>query len=199
MLLSFCLHNFSEYIAPILPSHFVFSDNSITCNFKFTHIRPSKCPSTFAGKPTHIYLYLSLHPINNHPNMPCFFSGIFYVNNISQNRLTCQFQNEISEIEFGSIIYYFPLKAEKPFSEAYDTVKANGIYYISGTFAVTFDHCTLVVVSHVPTNWKMNATSVYPIPIYNTIDLSVTQFKIPTNALPPMFMTISTIGSITQG
>jgi len=76
--------------------------------------------------------------------MPCTFSGIFLVTEFDKNKLLCQTSDELGNIHHLEISYYFPAKVEWPFPEAYESIKPNNIYFITGTF-VTSDASPLVL------------------------------------------------------
>ena len=68
--------------------------------------------------------------------MPCTFSGIFLVTEFSNNKLICQTSDEFQNVTHVEISYYFPSKTDRPFPEAYESVKTNHVYFIVGTFAM---------------------------------------------------------------
>lgn len=69
--------------------------------------------------------------------MPCTFSGIFFVTEFINNKLLCQTSDELGNIHHLEISYYFPTKAERPFPEAYESIKPNNVYFITGTFVAS--------------------------------------------------------------
>jgi hypothetical protein len=69
--------------------------------------------------------------------MPCPFSGIFFVTKFDNNKLLCQTSDELGNIRHLEISYYFPAKAERPFPEAYESIKPNNVYFITGTFVTS--------------------------------------------------------------
>jgi len=68
--------------------------------------------------------------------MPCTFSGIFLITEFSNNKLICQTSDELENIHRVDISYYFPSKTDRPFPEAYESVKTNHVYFITGAFAI---------------------------------------------------------------
>lgn len=69
--------------------------------------------------------------------MPCTFSGIFLVIELNNNKLHCQTSDELGNLHHVEISYYFPTKVERPFPEAYESIKPNNVYLITGTFVAS--------------------------------------------------------------
>ena len=69
--------------------------------------------------------------------MPCTFSGIFFVTEFDKNKLLCQTSDELGNIHHLEISYFFPSKVERPFPEAYESIKPNNVYFITGTFVTS--------------------------------------------------------------
>ena len=68
--------------------------------------------------------------------MPYTFSGIFLVTEISNNKLICHTSDEGKRVVRVEISYFFHSKTDRPFQEAYESVKTNHVYFITGVLAM---------------------------------------------------------------
>ena len=103
------------------------------------HIDPPQLPTSFQRT-------LESHFAHFVVNMPCTFSGIFFVKQFHSNKLLCHASDELGNLQDVEIFYYYPSKIERPFPEAYESVEPNHVYFITGTFAIA-GSTTLVLTS----------------------------------------------------
>lgn len=132
--------------------------------------------------------------------MPCHFSGIFYVSQFKDNKLLCSFKDENGDVHQINIIYYFPTTVDRPFPQAYEAIQPGHVYFIAGP--ISFHSKDLMVhslkLSLILTLLKLNATLIYRQNLYTEIDISHTIFGSLTQALPSMFLTIIGTARVTQ-
>jgi hypothetical protein len=70
--------------------------------------------------------------------MPCYFSGVFFVRDITQYQVNCQFLDEYSSPQTVQMTYFFPSAsdlANSPFCEL-EPLEPNNVYFISGTVSI---------------------------------------------------------------
>ena len=70
--------------------------------------------------------------------MPCYFSGIFFVRDITQYQLNCQFLDEFSSPQTVEMTYFFPSAvdlADSPFLEL-EPLEPNNVYFITSTVSI---------------------------------------------------------------
>ena len=90
------------------------------------------------------YLEASLlHHTSLSFQMPCNFSGIFYVSQFQDNKLLYSFKDENGDIHQVNIVYYFPTTIDRTFPQAYEAVLPSHVYFISGS--VSFHTKDLIV------------------------------------------------------
>ena len=69
--------------------------------------------------------------------MPCVFSGIFYVESLSDHQLRCHLKDEDNVVRHLTMTHFQSFNAsEHPFADAFEMVESGGVYFIAGTFAI---------------------------------------------------------------
>jgi len=83
--------------------------------------------------------------------MPCFFAGIFYVEDLSSNRqLHCHFKDEDNVVRHLNITHFQTSNlVDHPFPDAFETIQSGSVYFINGTFAVQNNDIILVYNSSI--------------------------------------------------
>ena len=87
----------------------------------------------------HTMYIISLLSISVHYalTMPCVFSGIFYIEAVSNRQLQCQFKDEDNIVHHLALNHFQSLStADHPFPDAFEMVQSGTIYFIAGTFAI---------------------------------------------------------------
>jgi hypothetical protein len=79
--------------------------------------------------------------------MPCTFTGIFYVETISNRQLKCHFKDEDNVIQHLDLTHFqSPDLTNHPFPDAFQAVQSGLVYAIVGTFAI-HDKANILVYS----------------------------------------------------
>jgi len=72
--------------------------------------------------------------------MPCFFSGIFFVQDFEQRTLNCLFRDEFEESQHVQMTYFSPstFESENVPEWVYqpDPIQPGNVYFISGNVAI---------------------------------------------------------------